>query len=37
MNFLADHTIEDYEPINFDFLDKDLMAMLNDDDEESKE
>ena len=28
VDFLADRAIEDYEPINFDFSDEDLMAVL---------
>ena len=33
-DFLADRAIEDYEPMRFDFPDKDLMAILQIDKEE---
>ena len=33
MNFLAKRASEDYEPINFDFFDKDLTAFSHDEEE----
>ena len=36
MDFLAERVSEDYEPINFDFLDEDLMVGSHDEDESSK-
>ena len=35
VDFLTDRAIEDYEPMNFDFLKKNLMAILKINEEES--
>ena len=36
MDFLAERVSEDYEPINFDFPDEDLMVVSHDEEESSE-